>query len=505
MPHAYCTTCKATVTVSDNRCLAGHEIDGPILVSPRGRHRAPSRWEQLIPGRSATAGQHRESRKPDRRDPTPPPPRAVPAAEAQPLRPAARRTPETVPKPPAPQAKPRQPRPIQPQPVQPIAPTPASASHLATAESFPRSVYSSSMLEMLGLDEDAGFEPTVTTMTSPPPVWQPPAPEPANGKTGLDKLPALSDMRMVNDNHADTGTLIERLWFATAEHDAVQPAANLSAPEFETVPDRTFRWTIVIGAILGLVLAVTLLQVAIRLPSRMAEQATTSYRSAIVEAQDVLPAATEVMIAITEPGGTNEGLSDAAVTLSRLDTASRNLFTYASEPLAATPPLVPRDALDALTRIRSDMAEASQDGLAVERRLGDALTYRLVFARAFALPELPATASPDEISALGVELGLGLAGTLDAIAALPNDPAFESHRAQAEILANRYAEWQIEYLTALRGGDVTTATELVGELEGSVDRVTAGIVEPLQAVAAWTAIELDKFETTLSRLLGNLG
>ena len=361
------------------------------------------------------------------------------------------------------------------------------------------------MLEMLGLDEDAGFEPTVTTMTSPQPVWQPPAPEQANGKTGLDELPALSDMRMVNDNHADTGTLIERLWFATEEHDAVQPAANLSAPEFEAVPDRTFRWTIVIGALLGLVLAVTLLQVAIRLPSRMAEQATASYRAAVVEAQDVLPNATEVMIAITEPGGTNEALSDAAVTLSRLDTASRNLFTYASEPLSATPPLVPRDALDSLTPIRSDMAEASQDGLAIERRLGDALTYRLVFARAFALPELSTTASPDEISALGVELGLGLAGTLDALAALPNDPAFESHRAQAEILANRYAEWQIEYLTALRSGDLTTATQLVEELEGSVDQVTAGVVEPLQDVAAWTAIELDKFETTLSRLLGNLG
>ena len=361
------------------------------------------------------------------------------------------------------------------------------------------------MLEMLGLDEDAPFEPTFTTMTSPQPVWQPPAPVPANGKTGVDRLPALSDMRMVNDNHADTGTLIERLWFATAEHDAVQPAGNLAAPEFEKLPDRTFRWTIVIGAVLGLAIAVTLLQVAVRLPTRMAEQAVTSYRSAVVEAQDVLPDATEVMISITDPGVANDALSDAAVTLSKLDTAARNLFTYASEPLSATPPLVSRDALDALTPIRSDMAEASQDGLAVERRLGDALTYRLVFGRAFDLPELPSAASPDEISALGVELGLGLAGTLDALAALPNDPAFESHRAEAQLLAGRYADWQIDYLSALRSGDATSAAELVEELVGSVDRTKTGIVEPLQTVAAWSAIELDKFETTLARLLGNLG
>jgi hypothetical protein len=375
---------------------------------------------------------------------------------------------------------------------------------------MPRSVYTSSMLEMLGLDENAGFEPTITTISSPQPVSHPPArvaiaEVEAAEKVGLDGLPALSDMRMVNDNHADTGTLIERLWFATAEHDAVQPAAELQAAEFETVPERTFRWTIIVAAAVGLAIAVTLLQVGIRLPNRLAEQARDSYRSAIVEAQNVLPAATEVMLAITDPTVPTEGLSDAAVTLSQLDTASRSLFTYASEPLAGTPPLVSRDALDSLTPVREDMAETSQDGLAIERRLGDALTYRLVFGRAFHLPELPVTATPDEISALGVELGLGLAGTLDAIAALPNDPAFETHHSQAEVLAGRYGEWQIEYLSALRSGDLATATELVEELQGAVNRVASGIASPLQTVAAWATAEIDGFETKLSRLLGKLG
>ncbi len=361
------------------------------------------------------------------------------------------------------------------------------------------------MLEMLGLDEDIGLVPPVTTRSSPQPVWQPPAQIAVAEKVGLDQMPALSDMRMVNDNNTDTGTLIERLWFATEEHAAVKPAAQLASGEFEAVPERTFRWTVIIAAVLGLLIAVTMLQVGVRLPDRLAEQATASYRDAVVEARNVLPTANEVMLAITDPGVTSDGLSDAAVALSQLDTASRNLFTYASEPLASTPPLVSRDALDALTTVRSDMAEASQDGLTIERRLGDALTYRLVFGRAFELPELPVTAAPDEISALGVELGLGLAGTLDAIAALPNDPAFESHRAQAELLASRYAEWQIEYLSALRASDLTSATELVDELQTTVDRVTAGIADPLQTVAEWASAELDKFDTTLTRLTGDLG
>jgi hypothetical protein len=361
------------------------------------------------------------------------------------------------------------------------------------------------MLEMLGLDEDTEFETTVTAVANPQPKWQAPSPIALVEKVGLDELPALSDMRMVDDNSTDTGTLIERLWFATEEHEAVQPAADLSPTNFGDVPERSFRWTIIIAAGFGLAVVLALLLVGFGQPDRIAEQATETYRTAISEARTVLPTANEVMKSITDPAVTTEGLSDAAVTLSQLDTAARNLFTYASEPLSGTPPLVSREALDSLTPLRSDMANASQDGLAVERRLGDALTYRLVFGRAFVLPELPVTATPDEISALGVELGLGLAGTLDALAALPNDPAFESHRAQAELLAARYAEWQIEYLGALRAGDLTTATELVEELQSSVDRITTGIADPLQTVAVWASKELETFDTTLARLAGNLG
>ena len=496
MPHAYCTTCRATVTVSDNRCLAGHPIDGPILATARGRHRAPSWWEQLIPGRGSAAGQHRATRISAPVEEARPEPKASAAAKPLPARPAPQRAQEPV--------RTHQPAvPARP-PVQPVTPRPAPAAQWSPSEESTRSVYTSALLEMLGLDETAGFEPTVAATPLIQPEWQNPVRVAVAEKTGLDELPALSDMRMVNESDTDTGTLIERLWFATEEHDAVRPATNLSPTEFSQAPERTFRWTIVVAAGLGLAVVLALILIGMGQPGRIAERATSSYRTAITEARSVLPIASEVMLAITDPAVTTEGLSDAAVTLSRLDTASRNLFTSASEPLAATPPFVSREGLDALTPIRTDMANASQDGLAVERRLGDALTYRLVFERAFVLPDLPIAATPDEISALGVELGLGLAGTLDAIAALPNDPAFEAHRAESERLAGRYAEWQIEYLGALRAGDATTATDLVAELQGAVDRLTTGISRPLETVAAWATEELDRYNTTLARLAGNL-
>lgn len=360
---------------------------------------------------------------------------------------------------------------------------------------------------MFGLDDDAGYEPTFTTMTSPQPVWQAPAPVPTqtNRRVGVEKLPTLSDMRTVDDGQTDTGTLIERLWFATEQHEAVRPAEDLRPSDFQQMPKRTFRWSIILSAVLVLAVAVALLQIGVRLPIRLADEATAGYYTVVTDAQDVLPAAQEVMLAITDPDVTIVSLSDAAVILSQLDTASRNLFTTASEPLPATPPLVSRSALDALTPLRSDMADASQEGLTIERRLGDALTYRLVFDKTFAIPELPVAANGDQISALGVDLGLDLAATLNSIAALPDDPAFEAHRSRTEGLADRYAEWQVEYLSALRTADPDTATALVQELQGAIDQLTAGVADPLREVAAWGTDELDGFATSLASLTDRLG
>ena len=517
MPHAYCTTCEATITVGDGRCLAGHTITTPILESHRGRHRAPSRWEKLRLGRTMTAGHHRaDGSYPSGRvaDPEPrlkpTPPSSPPARPASKPADGPASTARPVPRQPGPAAQPTE-MPaqaarltLQPNP-RPVALGPVGAADWLHPESAPRSVYSSSMLEMLGLDEEAGYEPTFTTMTSPRPVWQAPAQEATTQKAGLDRLPTLSDMRMVDDSHTDTGTLIERLWFATEEHEAVRPAADLKASDFADIPSRTFRWSVIVSAGLVLAIAVAVLLIGVRWPARIAKEATVTYRIAVTQAQDVLPIAREVMLAITDPAVTIEDLSDAAVALSQVDTASRHLFTTASEPLSSTPPLVSRDRLDALAPLRSQMANASQDGLAIERRLGDALTYRLLFDKAFTIPQLPTTAAPDEISALGVELALGLAATLDTIAALPHDPAFEAHRTQAQAVADRYAVWQVEYLSALRTTDLAAATALVTELQTAVGELKTGISVPLQAVAAWAADEIDRFDTTLAGLAAGLG
>ncbi len=150
------------------------------------------------------------------------------------------------------------------------------------------------------------------------------------------------------------------------------------------------------------------------------------------------------------------------------------------------------------------MASASEAGLDIERRIGDALTYRLVFAKTFQIPALPLTASPDQASTLGVELGLNLAETLDALAQLPTDPLFATHHQRADQLADRYAEWQIEYLSALRTVDRDGSARLITELEGAVADLQRGIAVPLGSLHEWGIEELDRLAGDLERLAQRL-
>ena len=269
VPHAYCTTCQATVTVSDGHCVAGHTITTPIQTSGRGRHRAPSRFDRF---RKAPP----DNRVPDVEEPK------------QPITPA-------DPQPPEPPPQPRAPRP------RPVVPQPSPASW-QPVETTPRPVYTSSMLEMLGMDEDVVTQPTSGPAPAPQPVWQAPVPAQPARRVGVERLPSLSDMQTVNDHHTDTGTLIERLWVATEEHDAFRPATDLKADHLEAVPNRSFRWSIIIGAVLVLAIAVAVLQVSVRVPARIAEEATATYQAAVTDAQQVIPSARQVMAARTTSG-----------------------------------------------------------------------------------------------------------------------------------------------------------------------------------------------------------
>ena len=219
-------------------------------------------------------------------------------------------------------------------------------------------------------------------------------------------FPGLKEMRRPEDTAGDTGALVTRLWAAT---ETFTPSADWKPESFDALAasTRTFRWPIIIASLVVLFGGLSVIRWASAMPEQAAASASATYVEAATALTANLPEARSTVDIVTDSAATTAQLSDAAVSLSKLDANSRTLFEVAAEPLPSMLPLVSRSSLEALTPTRRSMATASEIGLTLERRLGDALSYRLAFAKAFRLPRLVTSASSDEISALGVALGLG--------------------------------------------------------------------------------------------------
>jgi len=355
----------------------------------------------------------------------------------------------------------------------------------------PPIAYDSTLIEMFGFSESPPLRPAITA------VLPEPEPEPLPG------LPALNDMRRPTDTAGDTGALVTRLWAAT---ETITPPTDWKPESFDSLAasSRTFRWPIVIASVVVLFAGLSIIRWASAMPERAVATATASYSSATAAFENQLPETRQTIGIITDTNADTAQLADAAVSLSKLDETARRLFEVAADPLPSMLPLVSRSSLEALTPTRRAMATTSEIGLTLERRLGDALSYRLVFGKAFQLPPLVTTASQQEIATLGVALGLAVTDTQEAIRELPEEPFFTNHLVASQQLALRLDDWQVEYLDALRTGDETTAGRLIQEIQQRIAAVDAGIEAPLSTLNDWAETQLATLQIQLDKISGRL-
>lgn len=364
--------------------------------------------------------------------------------------------------------------------------------------------YDSTLMEMFGFAETpplAGNRRTSTLLSRPPATG---APRKAGEQDLAESprssfVPSLQSVRTTDDTLGDTGTLVTRLWDAT-EH--LTPPADWQPERFDKVArsSRTYRWSIIVVALLVFIAGTFTVDFLSKLPVRLTDRTIAEYRGAIDGYASLLPELRQAADLITDPAIDVTGLADGTVMLSRLDAQARHVFDVAAKPLPPTPPLVPRSELDALTPTRRTMNTASQIGLTVERRLADALTYRLLIARAFALPPLPTTVDTNQLTALGVDIGLAVSNSADMLSELPTDPFFAAHRQETLQLVRRLDTWQVEYLEALRTGDDADAERLVGEIEQRIGAVRRDLASPLVTLRDWTTVQIDTLGRTLDAL-----
>jgi hypothetical protein len=117
------------------------------------------------------------------------------------------------------------------------------------------------------------------------------------------------------------------------------------------------------------------------------------------------------------------------------------------------------------------MVVLGRSGEDVAARIGRGYVYRTTVPELFSMPDLPVEADTGTINQLSVDLASVLADTSSLASELPEDPLFVPVKTAATEAAERFAEWQLEYLEALRSDDPEAANTLLSELADARDTI----------------------------------
>ncbi|MDP8957840.1 MAG: hypothetical protein M3N51_01250 [Actinomycetota bacterium] len=365
--------------------------------------------------------------------------------------------------------------------------------------------YELPVLEFLGLAEPeveyASASQVLTLPARRTELRQNGASRPPRPSELWERLPTLSDVAEEDEEDVDTGRLIQRLWEAGSRADTQEAAEEWTpqaAPAPAAVP-RSFRWSVLILAVLLAVGAFVLLLAATRIPQSRAEEVASRYAGAVDEMQEVLPQAREAGRLITDPKVPVAQLSGVARPLAQLEARALELSLLARQPLPHPPPLASDVPIQALSPARNRLQQAADGALAAQERLTNALNYRLLLQGAFRLPALPLSATSGEIDELRVALAMALADTLEVIDQLPQDGMLAEHRAGLQGLAERLESWQASYLEALRREDVDRATTLVARMEQAITSARNDLAGPLGRIRQAVGEQFDDTESLLDQ------
>ncbi len=341
-------------------------------------------------------------------------------------------------------------------------------------------------VDLFGFDESSNLLPIESAEAVPPaPAVAPRVPEPpliTRPPSMFEMLPRLADIERQKPNE-NTGTLVERLWEATSEIDTLGPAWT---PDLRLrIDGAKHRWWILVLVVVALV---AFAAAGTRTRDRLAQPTDlTPHRLAVAEAQARVDDARMITDQLADPATGGQALSDAAVTLTAIDSTARQLATSG---LALA---------DEAPEASAAFVAAADLGTSTEQRLGDALTYRLVFAQGFRLPDLPDELDAIAISDLGFELSAMLADTGRVLDRLPRDPSLDSHRQRAFEAHEDLDGLIVDYLQALRDGETLLAGAYAGAIGTTVSELHAGLDTALEAVSGELGMAIDAYEAALAQ------
>jgi hypothetical protein len=227
------------------------------------------------------------------------------------------------------------------------------------------------------------------------------------------------------------------------------------------------RWTVlafivVIGAAAG--------AAAFWLPraaEREAAATAADFSSAMADLRNELPDSQGALAVITNPLTTPVDMAAVIPATAELDAKSHVVSQLATEPMSSRLSFLPGDPMAALQPTQERMSFLGAGGEQVATRIGRGYVYRTTMPQLLVTPLLPASiGDSSEINALSVTLAASLADSVDLVAALPADTVFDAARQAAIDAIERYEDWIVDYLAALRNGDPEQVQGFIRELDG---------------------------------------
>lgn len=357
------------------------------------------------------------------------------------------------------------------------------------------------LINMFGFREDTLTHETLTFAGNSAPTALPPSPAhpvvtPARetrrstAPSVFDTLPKLSELRQKDSEN--TGNLIQLLWEATDSYEPEQTWMP-KTQDLAALGKNDRRWgpKLAIGAAALTLVAGSMIYLQPDDSPAPIVQAAASTESAVAESEQILLNVRAVADLLASTEATGAELSSAAIALTDLDTVSRDLvlvsddFTRASQPDLATL-----------------ASEASARGIAISDQLSQSLSYRLVFNRILALPELPLEADTISISDIGFSLASSVADSRTALEDLPRDPVLDGQTLSALAAVDTVELLSADYLQALRDGDRLAAQVISNEIKAQSSELHAELPALLSEANMSVTTELTAFETALLGLEG---
>ena len=309
-------------------------------------------------------------------------------------------------------------------------------------------------------------------------------------------LVQLSDV--TTDDYVNTGALVSRLWEATEVDDELDEDWEPIPFAEEDEREPTLRWQFLAGGVALVLVAAGAAWLFGASGGPTSEDVRVRYAEATADLRSATAAAWSSIGPITDLDASGQDMSDATDHLAAFDAQARRAIALADETPPSTGLLGTEDS--SMEPIRANLRTGAERAIEIERRLSEALTYRLLMDRVLVLPTLPQATSPGNIPAVGVELSLVIADSAELLSQLPGDEAFSDHRASAQALLDGLDAWQVDYLTALRNASVTETSQLVGDLQSDIEDLRGELAGPLAHIAGWAEREVAYVNASLDRI-----